>query len=176
MRSFVAAVPFSVVAAVIAVIAALALAPRVALWLRARRWLALLLLLGIGLVLAATIVPDADAFAGIPSDGTCDLSRLGIAPIGELTTVTTTSLNVLLFLPLGVAVAWLPKARRSVLVLAFALSLTFLVEGIQLLVTELGRGCQSADMIDNLMGLMIGLGIGLMIRWLLGDARLRLGA
>jgi hypothetical protein len=39
-------------------------------------------------------------------------------------------------------------------------ALPFAIEGFQLVVTPLGRACQSADMVDNLTGLVLGLGAG----------------
>lgn len=151
-------------ALVLIAIGSLVLGPAVARRLATRRSVASLLLFGFGLVIAATLLPDRDALAGIASDRVCDLSRIGPASIGELTRVNTTSLNVLLFVPLGVAVGLLPRSRPAAVVLVAALSLTFVVEAVQLFVTVLGRGCQTADMVDNLMGLAIGIAIGVLAR------------
>ena len=166
MRSFVAAVPLSLFALGIAVVLAVVLSPAVARRLRAPRVVAALLLFGFGLVMAATLVPDAAALEGVVSDGVCDLSRIGLAPLEELTRVTFTSLNVLLFVPLGLAVGLLPRTRSAAVVTLAAVSLTFVVEGIQLVVTVLGRGCQSADIFDNLLGLAIGMVLGVLVRLL----------
>lgn len=168
MRSFIGEVPASVVAFMAATIIALFASDRVARWLRTRRLVAFLLLLGFGLVLSATLVPTAQALQGEASDGgTCDFSRLGLAPMIELTRVNYTSLNVLLFVPLGIAVGLLPRNRPAAVVAIAALSLTFVVEGLQLLLPVLGRGCQSADMVDNLLGLAIGVLCGLLARSIL---------
>jgi hypothetical protein len=151
-------------ALVLIVIGSVALAPAVARRLGTRRVVAGLLLFGFGLVIAATLLPDRDALAGIASERVCDMSRFGPASIAELTRVNTTSLNVLLFVPLGVAVGLLPRSRTTTFVVVAAVSLTFVVEAIQLFVTVLGRGCQTADMVDNLMGLAIGIAIGVLAR------------
>jgi hypothetical protein len=169
MRTFLGAVPLSAFALVIAIVVALVLSPAVGGRLRTRRSVAALLLFGFGLVFAATLVPtgaalEGAALEGAASDGVCDVSRLGLAPIEELTNVTFTSLNVLLFVPLGVAVGLLPRTRAAAAVTVLAISTTFLVEAIQFVVTVLGRGCQTADMVDNLLGLAIGIALGTLAR------------
>ena len=137
MRSFVAAVPLSAIAFVVAVIVAVVLSRGVARKLQTPRSVAALLLFGFGLVIAATLTPDAAAMEGVASDGVCDVSRVGLASIEELTSVTYVSLNVLLFVPLGLAVGLLPRTRAAATVTVAAISLTFVVEGTQLLVTVL---------------------------------------
>jgi VanZ family protein len=166
VRSFVAAVPLAALALAIAVIVAFALSPRLARSLHTSRAIAALLLMGFGLVLAATLTPDAAAFAGDASDGTCDVSRIGLAPMSELTRISAASLNVLLFIPLGIAIGLLPRTRAAAVVTIAAIALTFFVETVQLLVTVLGRGCQTADLADNLLGLAIGIVIGATAGWL----------
>ncbi|MFO7531122.1 MAG: VanZ family protein, partial [Candidatus Limnocylindrales bacterium] len=83
--------------------------------------------------------------------------------------VNAVSLNVLLFIPLGLAIGLLPRtrARRYLIVGGFALPVV--VEATQSLITVLGRGCESADVFDNAMGMAIGLVMGLSLstiaRW-----------
>lgn len=160
MRRFLAAVPLAGVALLVAVFIAVWLSPVVARRLHASRGLAVLLVVGFGLVLAATLTPDADALAGEASDGTCDVSRVWLASVAQLTRVTDISLNVLLFVPLGLAVGLLPRSRAANVITIAAVALPFVVEGTQLLVTALGRGCQTADIVDNLLGLAIGMVLG----------------
>jgi hypothetical protein len=168
MRTFVGEVPLSVVAAVIAVAIALVLSRATAHRLGTPRPVAALLVLGFGLVISATLVPTADAVAGQASNGVCDLSRIGLAPLDELTRVTLSSLNVLLLIPLGLAVGMLPRSRAAAAVTVAAVVLPFAVEAIQLVATPLGRGCQSADVFDNLLGLVVGIALGTLARPLLG--------
>lgn len=156
--------PLSAAGVVVTVLLAWGLSGPLARALRTRRGPAALLLFGFGLVASATLVPTANALEGIASDGLCDFSRMGIASMRELTTVNTSSLNVLLFMPLGVAVALLPWSRAAGVAALAAFLLTFVVETIQLLLPVLGRGCQTADMVDNLLGLTIGLVIGWSVR------------
>jgi hypothetical protein len=170
MRTFIGTVPLSALALAVSFVVAIVLSRPAASWLHTRPYIAGLLLLGFALVFSATLVPTAAALEGVPSDGVCDTSRIGIAPIEELTSVNTSSLNVLLFMPLGVAVGLLPWSRAAAVAALAAASLTFIVEAIQLLVPVLGRGCQTADLVDNLMGLAIGLAIGLSARLVLPQA------
>jgi hypothetical protein len=51
----------------------------------------------------------------------------------------------------------------GILLLA-AIALPFVIEIIQLLAPVLARGCQSSDVIDNLIGLSIGFAIGVVAR------------
>jgi hypothetical protein len=147
------------------IVLAIALARPVGHWLGVRPWIASLLISGFGIIVAATLTPTAGAaFDGVNSDGVCDLSRVGFASLRELTRPTEASLNILLFIPLGIAVGLLPRSRRTSVVTAVALLLTFLVEATQLLVPALGRGCQTADLVDNLIGFSIGLVVGVIAR------------
>jgi hypothetical protein len=171
MRTFFGLVPLSALAVAVTLVIAVALSSRLAARLQTRRSIAALVVLGFGLVISATLMPTAAALDGVPSDGVCDTSRLGLASIEELTRVNETSLNVLLFVPLGLGVGLLPWSRAAAVAAAAAFSLTFLVEAIQLLLPALGRGCQTADLVDNLMGLAIGLAVGLLARPLLSRTR-----
>lgn len=157
----------SALALVVAVMVAVLWSSAVGRRLRTSRLVAALLLFGFGFVAAATLVPDAAAMTGVSSNGICDFSRVGFAPIEELLHVNFTSLNVLLFVPLGVAVALLPRTRAAAIVTIAAIATPFVVEAVQLVVTALGRGCQTADVFDNLLGLAIGLVIGTLARPLL---------
>jgi hypothetical protein len=165
--------PIYAVVLVITIVAAVILSRRLARWLGCGRGVAALLVFGFGFVLAATLVPDPDALRGIPSDGVCDTSRVGPIPLGQLLRPNEHSLNVALFVPLGVAVGLLPRTRRAAIVVLAAASLTFVVEGIQLVLTDLGRGCETADLFDNLLGLAIGALIGVVVGTLTAQARER---
>lgn len=160
----------------IAVVIAIALSSYVARRLQTWRPVAALLMIGFGLVLAATLTPTAEALNGAASDGVCRMWRLGFLPLDALLRVNGASLNVLLFIPLGVAVGLLPRARATVPVVIAAVALPFVVEAIQLVVTPLGRQCQIDDIFNNLLGLAIGGVLGSIVRPLLnrclGPARL----
>jgi hypothetical protein len=150
-------IPWLVPGIVLSALGATALAPAVGRWLRAPTLQAWLLLLGVGIVASATLTP-------IPGDGTpfafCDTRRLGPPPLTDLLRVSTASLNVLLFIPLGLAVGLLPRSERSTMVAGATLALPFVVEIAQSLLPALGRGCQTGDMVDNVIGLLLGFVIG----------------
>ena len=129
--------------------------------LATRPAIAWVILVGLGVVISATLTPLQDASGVVTSgNGACDLSRLGFAPIASLLQVDDTSLNILLFIPLGMGIGMLRGSGRKAILFAVALALPLSIEGIQLLVPFLERGCQSADVIDNVTGLLIGVGMG----------------
>ena len=133
---------------------------------RAHGWA---LLMSLGVVLSATITPSREALLfGSQGSGTCDLSRIGLAPLQDLSHLNDTSLNILLFVPLGLVIGLCPRSRATYIVLAGAFVLPASIELIQLLVPPLGRACQSADVIDNLTGLVVGLVGGVVARLLAG--------
>ena len=119
------------------------------------------LILGFGLVVSATLTPLRAGFdfdtTGI---GTCDLSRMGLAPLRELLRIGDTSLNVLLFMPLGFAIGLVPRSGRMFALAAVAVVSPVVIEAAQLVLPILGRSCQSADVIDNVTGLVLGWVIG----------------
>jgi glycopeptide antibiotics resistance protein len=131
---------------------------RVAGWLTSRLVVGRLLVVAVGIIVAATLTPLRGAFEmPSPAQGSCDLTRLGLIPINQLLTISDPSLNVLLFVPLGVAIGLIPDLRKRLLILMLSIALPPAIELTQLVVTDLLRGCQSADVIDNLTGLFIGL-------------------
>jgi hypothetical protein len=119
------------------------------------------LVVGLGLVISATLTPLRGGFElDTIAIGTCDLSRMGIAPLGQLLRIGDTSLNVLLFMPLGFTIGLIPGSRRKLVLAALVVLSPVAIETAQLLLPILGRGCQSADVFDNLTGLGIGWIIG----------------
>jgi VanZ family protein len=123
------------------------------------------LVVGFGLVVSATLTPLRGGLdLGTMGVGTCDFSRLGLAPLQELLRIGDTSLNVLLFIPLGFAVGMVPGSRRRNVLAAIAIVSPAIIESTQMLLPVLGRGCQSADVVDNLTGLVLGWVIGAGLR------------
>ena len=126
------------------------------------RTVATMLILGGGLIASATLTPSREALTqGAVGTGICDLSRLWPASVGELLRFEDPTFNVLLFAPLGLAIGLLPPSRRKAVLIMGAFALPFAIETIQLLATQLGRGCQSSDVADNVTGLVIGLVLGI---------------
>jgi glycopeptide antibiotics resistance protein len=81
-------------------------------------------------------------------------------------TFGTTSLNVILFVPLGIFLALLPRSRATVFAVIGAALLPVAIESIQFVATPLGRACQGADVIDNMLGLALGLAAGWTGAWI----------
>ena len=123
------------------------------------------LVVALGIILSATLTPLAGAIdSGATGTGSCDLSRIGFALPGLLDP-TEASGNVLMFVPLGVAIGLVAPSRRKWAVVLAAVALPFAIEAIQLLLPIFARGCESADVADNLMGLFLGLAVGTAARW-----------
>jgi glycopeptide antibiotics resistance protein len=80
-------------------------------------------------------------------------------------------LNVLLYVPLGVAVALIGRAPLRNAVTVAALLLPLVVEAVQHLVGPLARDAQWQDVVDNTLGVAIGLALGYALRrWVLREA------
>jgi hypothetical protein len=142
---------------VLALAVSLAASGRVGDQLGVPRRLAAALVLSIGVILAATVTPHVGSEA-VP--GTCRITRIGPAPLREYRHLNDTTLNVLLFIPLGATVALLPRNRARTALIAGAVALPFVVETIQLAITWLDRSCEGDDVFDNLTGLVVGFAIG----------------
>ena len=117
------------------------------------------------MILSATLTPLRGHFNFEAIGGTCDLSRIGLAPIRDLLHIDDTSLNIALFIPFGVAIGLLEGSRGKLVILLLAIALPVAIETTQLLVPAIERGCQSADVSDNLTGLVFGLLFGTLGRW-----------
>lgn len=155
--SEIGAIPGFLPGVVMAAIAGGVLSSVVGRTLRIHPVLAWALTFTFGLVIAATVTPSREAIdLGISGAGTCDLSRTTFLPLADLGRVTDSALNVWLFIPLGGAIGLLPRSRRTAGVAALAFALPFGIELLQLLAPILDRACQSADVVDNLSGLVVG--------------------
>ncbi len=155
------ALPLLPVGIVISIIVGYLAADRVGRALGARRMVGFGLVVAVGLIVSATLTPLRSALEDGATGGvTCDFARLGPAPLSSLLALNDTSLNVLLFLPLGAMLALVPPSRARLAAVLAAIALPFAIETMQMLVPLLDRGCQSADVVDNLMGLVVGFGLG----------------
>ena len=144
----------------IALVLALALSGWAARRLGTGRVVAWLLLANVGIILAVTLAPRSLALEpGSGGNPSCDLSRLGPASIATYLSFRDPTLNVLLFIPLGVLIAKLDRRQRRAFA-SGAAALPLAIEVIQAFVVPLGRACQGGDVFDNLAGLVIGLAIG----------------
>lgn len=164
LRSVAGFLPWFLPALAVTTTIALAICGRVARRLRTTGWIAFLLVASAGAVFAATIPPDGDGFGdGASTLGTCDFGRIGLAPFSQYLHFGDTSLNVVLFVPLGLAVGLLARSPSTAVILMAVLALPPAIEAIQSLVPILGRGCQARDVIDNLLGLGLGLALGMFL-------------
>lgn len=155
----------------LSIVVAAALSGRVSRWLAAARPAGFVLVAGIGVVASATLTPFEGAAAGHAMPGRCDLSRIGLVPLADLFGLMDPAANIALFVPLGLAVGWLPASRRTALVLAATIAFPFAIELTQLVATGLHRQCESADVVDNLTGLALGLAAAIVARGLLRAGR-----
>lgn len=154
-------VPWFVPGAVASLAISLALCVPISRALGARTAVTWLLLFGVGLVISATLTPQREALDfGTAGTGSCDFGRTTLATLAFYGGDNDAGENVLMFIPIGVAVALMPRSRRTAAVVAGALLLPFLIEAVQLQVLALDRACESADVVDNLAGLAIGLAVG----------------
>jgi len=134
-------------------------------WLAARlecsRLHAWIMVVSLGIVVAATLTPLRAALdQGPTGPKPCDLSRIWFAPLDVYLRPGDIPGNVLMFIPLGVALGLLPASPARVPLILGALLLPVIVEGTQLVATALDRACQSGDVVDNLAGLVAGLLLG----------------
>ena len=161
-------VPGSIVSLAVAIVAS----PAVGRWLGVPRTVAWFLLLTFGVIASGTLTPLDKEFQGSAAVGRCDVSRLGPPPLSVLLDPSTdVAANTLLFVPLGFAVGLVPGSRRKIALVLASLALPVAIESVQLLVTPLHRGCESADVVDNLTGLAAGLVAGTALRRLVPSVR-----
>jgi hypothetical protein len=107
--------------AVALLVGALASGP-VGVWLGVSRVFAAVIVVNLGVILAATLTPMACQCLPEPGTaGTCDLSRVGLASPVDLL-VPDTAGNVVAFIPLGFVIALIQRSRRKALILAAAVA------------------------------------------------------
>jgi len=143
---------------VVSILVAYVASTAVARVFRVGRFVGGALVFGLLIIVSATLTPGGTAARA--GGLTCDVSRIGLAPLHDLLRISEVSLNVALFIPLGAALGLLPRSGRKATAIIAALALPVAIETIQLLVPFLERACQSADVSDNVTGLLIGLGVG----------------
>ncbi len=158
----------------VAVIAAVLLAPSTTSRTGLSPLLAGMLVFAVGAIVAITLTP------GIGS-GTFGQSWCGgLRPpprLGQLASLSSEhGLNVALFMPLGVIIGLIPRARPFAVVALAAGSMPVVIEWIQYSVPRLDRFCQTWDALENLIGLVIGLCVGVAVSFALRTVRRTAGA
>jgi hypothetical protein len=154
------------VLAAFAVVAALAARPLCSVT-GSRSWVNALLVVSFGLVVALTLTQqDVDASLLVHHADASALSPLFRQP-WQWSSPQDRLLNIAMFIPLGCAVALVGRTALRRGLMAAALLLPFAVEGIQWAVGWLKRDPQWQDVVDNTIGVLIGIGLGLALRWAL---------
>jgi hypothetical protein len=172
MRSLAEALPWFLPGLAISVVVAILVAPLVARALGTHRSIAVLFVVSLGAIAAATILPTSGGFDWTAGGvARCDVDGRWLASIDRYLRPTEESLNVLLFVPLGIAIALLPWSRRSVAIGLALFALPVAVESTQWLAPVLGRDCAMPDVVNNTVGLGIGFLVGLTVRAITGGAR-----
>lgn len=139
----------------------------VARWLGTRRIVAGALIVSTGAILSGTVTPVSRGEGALrQAVGACDLSRIRLAHFDELTRYSDEFINILLFIPLGFLIALVPRSPHRTALLIGAFALPFAIEATQLMIVPLRRGCESADVVDNLTGLALGLIAGTVVAWI----------
>jgi glycopeptide antibiotics resistance protein len=139
---------------------------RVARALAVSRVIAMAAIVSLGLILSATLSPHTGAFElHATASRSCNFLRVGLASPHELMAVSVndTLLNVVLFVPLGLAIGLARRSRHNVGLVVVGVALPFAIEATQFLAPSLARACESADVFDNLTGLVLGLVAGTLL-------------
>jgi protein-tyrosine-phosphatase/glycopeptide antibiotics resistance protein len=145
--------------------------------LRMPTWAAFLLLAALALVVAVTLTPLGGAPDGAVAVPQLPAHPVPVAPASGLWRwpwqwwpVDERTLNVALFVPLGVGVGLVGRRRLRGVLLLVALMLPLVVEGTQYLVGPLNRDADWRDVVDNVTGMVIGLVIGVVLRRATGSS------
>jgi hypothetical protein len=154
-----AGVPWALPGVLLVLVLATVLARPAARRLSVPTALAWLLVASLGAIAVITLTPSPD----LPDMAGCDLTVTRIT-LGTLLSVNDRSLNVALFIPLGLAIGAVDGRRRAAWLL-LAILLPLGIELYQLALTPLSRTCQAIDVLDNWTGLAIGFVVGSVVGW-----------
>lgn len=161
--------PLLVPGVAIALIVAVWLAPSTAARTGLSPFLAGMLVFAAGAIVAITLAPGSGegVFGGTWCGGVRPPPRLG-----QLVSLSSEhGLNIALFVPLGVLIGLIPRARPFAIAAIGAGAMPIVIEWIQYSVPRLDRICQTWDALENLMGLAIGLGVGVAVSFALRTVR-----
>ncbi|WP_316752016.1 VanZ family protein [Streptomyces herbicida] len=120
---------------------------------------AFLLVFSLGGIVTLTLLPNLDGhyIDNVRYAEPAWQTSWHIPRLAELAAINQQSLNVALFVPLGVAIARLRPRVRAVLTAAAAAVLPFGIEATQYALPWLLRAADSQDIASNLLGLALGL-------------------
>jgi hypothetical protein len=160
--------PLLIPGVALAFIAAVPVAPWVASRTGLSPLLAGMLVFSVGAIIAITLTPGSGA--GFFGHSWCG----GLRPpprLDDFLRLSEHGLNVVLFMPLGILIGMIPRPRPLAIAAFSAAAMPIVIEWIQYSVPRLDRVCQTWDALENLTGLAIGLGIGVVISFALRTAR-----
>ena len=152
-------IPWALPAAVAAIAIAGLLAVPVARRTGQTTAVAWLVLASLFVIVGITLTPSVQ----FPYGRGCDLT-LATPTLRELVSLNDRSLNIALFVPLGIAVMAI-RTRHRLTWLVLAAAVAPVIELTQLLATPLWRTCQAIDLIDNELGLATGVVAGSIGLW-----------
>jgi glycopeptide antibiotics resistance protein len=156
-----AEIPYLVPGSLVALALSIAASGIVGRWLGVNRSVAWVGLFSLGVILSITLSPLDQGIVQPPRDvRACEFTRTSLASLVEVTTSADVAFNIFMFVPFGWAIGLAPWSMRKLVVLLAATALPLTIEAAQLLVIQLGRGCEGADIVDNLTGLAIGFALG----------------
>jgi hypothetical protein len=152
--------PFFWPAALLGLAGAVALSVLLAVALRTSAVTVFGLLASAGLITVATLTPASTSyFVG----GDCVLDQVTLPSLSDLLSPNETSLNVVLFVPLGIACTLLRRWPSVAVAALVSAGYPIMIELAQHQLAGLGRVCSSADVVNNLTGLIIGLAVGVAV-------------
>lgn len=153
------AIPLVAASIVVAVIVGLALRSTMG----ARAWLIAALIVSAALVIGLTLTPNAGMEGSAFIDPRSDRGPWGYLRQPEYWLhLDSRTLNVALFIPLGLTLGLLARGAMRWVILAVGLALPWLVEGLQR-VLPFDRDPQSIDLADNSTGFLVGYLAGLLV-------------
>ncbi len=127
--SFADDVPWLLPGSLIALVVSLLAARPVGRWMGVSPVVAGVMILNLGVFLAATLTPPASGFSfEVAVARTCDMSRIGLASPADWFNPPDTAGNMVVLIPLGFAIALIPRSRRKAAVLIGAIALPFVIE------------------------------------------------
>ena len=142
----------------------------------ARAWLIAALIVSAALVVGITLTPNAGIETSSLVDPRWDRGPWGYVRQPEYWLhLDERSLNVALFIPLGLTLGLLARGATRWVILGCGLALPWLVEGLQA-VLPFDRDPQAIDLADNTTGFAIGYTAGLLIMGTISEVRRRTAA